>query len=229
MVALVLASAAVRFLTAEISYGAGLGYGTAPFRDLPGRLGHYEEAIRIDPDEPLYALRAGELLLERARRDPAARGALLEAALAHLRRALVLDPIDARVRVGLAQALAAQGRLAESLEQAEVAVRLGPCWAGVLGAAAEIRLEAWHRTGAANHLVETFRLTRRCADLGAADVRRVLGRRILSFDRDPLGDVLDALVRHPDLLREAAESVRRDAPELAVILHEVAADAAGGK
>src|SRR5262245_63275048 len=104
-----LAAASLRTLRAEEAFEAGLAKAadahTDPAADLPGRLEAYEGAVRRDPGESQYALRAAQIRLSRARRRGAAWREDLAAAEALLAAAVAARPLDADVHAARALAL----------------------------------------------------------------------------------------------------------------------------
>jgi tetratricopeptide (TPR) repeat protein len=222
LLALLLAFAAVPAIRADVVYGAAVGYGSDPTEDRPGRLEAYEEAANLDPREPLYALRAGDLRSSRAKTQLDARTEHLRAAHEHYLRAVRLAPLDPRARIGLAQALADDGEAEAARLQIRHSVVLGPRWAGVLARALLMHLEDWESDGDTAQLVDAMRMVSAIAELGTDWGRVLCARRLTASTRDVQGDLLEALARHPDLMREAALCVQKSDPGLAQLLRDVA-------
>lgn len=122
-----LAAREVRSVCAEAEYTEGIGAPTdAPGRDAPGRLDRYLAARAIDPEEPLYALRCGQILLTRAGSlRGVERTAQLAAALAHVEAAVAGAPLDPRGRSEAGRILDALGRDAEAAVHLDAALVVG--------------------------------------------------------------------------------------------------------
>ena len=136
-----------RKLWAELAYDAGLGEASErPDTDLPGRLEWYELAAARDPSDPVYSLRAGQILLSRfSRVAPAERAATLDAASRAIERARALSPLDPRTQVLLAQIAQARGDVVIARDRADAAARLGPRHPGALAVAVRVHLWAFAR------------------------------------------------------------------------------------
>lgn len=232
--ALFLAAMAVRIAYAESAYVAGLDLAThpdsLPSDDLPGRLEHYEEAFRRSPGEALYALRAGQIRLQRARRAGGTAGvAEIVAVRELLERARDLRPLDARIRATLAQAWRAHGDVEPALREARIAIRLAPCSPGILRTAMAVGVWAWHgrRDVAALELV--LRAGMGVVRVGEKVLVPGLDEAIAAAGSDLAGDLFEATGRDPELLRFAADVVERTRPEVARTLRESSDGARDGK
>lgn len=116
-----------RSVRAEAVYTEGIGAPTdAPARDTPGRLERYLEARALDPGEPLYALRCGQILQTRASalRGPE-RTAMLNDALGHFEASLAIAPLDPRAQAEAGRALDGLGRSEESAARLDAALVVG--------------------------------------------------------------------------------------------------------
>jgi hypothetical protein len=160
----ILAVSQVRSWRAERAYEAGLGAldprtgreaADQPAQDVPGRLESYELARETDPRNPLYALRTGQILLQRATRGPRTpeTGRQLASAIVRLEESLRLHPLDGRAHDALAQARLATGELDESVDRTRRSVRAAPRRPATLGQAAARCARIWLRSSDPDALV----------------------------------------------------------------------------
>ena len=143
-----LAALCLRTVGAEEAYERGLAKATDaetdPAADLPGRVEAYEEAARRDPGESLYALRAAQIRLGRARRlSGRAQREELAAADALLDSAVAARPLDADVHAARAIASLLRRDAAAAGAEARESMRLAPWGLVALGTAQVVGLSGW--------------------------------------------------------------------------------------
>jgi len=236
--ALALASAQARTWWAEQAYEEGLGLpdprtgetAAGALRDVPGRLHAYEVACARDPDEPLYAVRAGQIEQSRAVRTPVGpeRAVHLRSAREHLERAARLQPLDAATQETLAQVLTYERDLPGALRRTRSAVLTGPatrpCSTRRRGASPGPGPDA--RSGRPRRAVDAARLGLDLADgrdpalprLGRVPGVQATAALLRSSAAPTQDDLLSALGGRPDLLRTAARLVEDVRPEDAAAL-----------
>lgn len=213
-----LAAAALRTVGAEDAFEAGLAKAadaqTDPAADLPGRVEAYEEAARRDPGESLYALRAAQIRLSRARRRGAAGREDLAAAERLLAAAVLARPLDADVHAALALALRQRGDAAAAAAEARKAVSLAPCGLVALETAQSVGLWAWRAERDPAYLRFAFESGVRLDVLGRGrESRRTFDAAFAAAGPELAADVAEA-TSGDDALRRFAESiVTRAEPE----------------
>lgn len=214
-----LAAAALRTVHAEAAYEAGLALApheeTPPFADVPGRLERYETALRRDPWEGLYALRAAQIRLRRpSAREPAERERI-DALLAHAR---ALRPSDAEVHAEMGRAARAAGDPAAAAANARRALRLAPRGAPTLASSATLGLWAWRAASDPAHLRVALEAGASLREIGSG----AWGPRFReAFGRGGAGlaaDVEEAAAGDPRLRAFAQEAARAANPALAAAL-----------
>lgn len=227
--ALALAASEVRTWRAEQAYQRGVR-ATDPrsgdevvddvLRDVPGRLEAYEAAARIDPGEPLYALRAGQMHVLRAGRRPPPpdRGERVAAARELLERSLRALPLDSRAHDALAQAAVLDGDADGALRDSRRAVLLGRRRSSALEQASRRCAWAWRRTGDPDALRDAAEVARLGfeildgADPSVAPPRAAPGVRplqsLLAAEDGPgVDDLLLAVRGRPELAAAAARAL----------------------
>lgn len=223
--ALLLAASAARTWRAERMYEAGIDLGVPatdeapedqPARDVAGRLEAYERAVAADPGQPLYALRAGQILLQRAARRPRPddRDDLVRRATARLRDAIRLHPLEGRAHDAVAQSLAMSDDLDGALRHTLLSVLLSPRRPSALDRASSRYAWVWRRTldpDVLTRALDTARLGYEFADGRSKDLgemRWAPGTRavedLLAAPAGPTRDDLELAVRGRDDLREPA-------------------------
>ena len=230
--ALVVAAAALRTVHAELAYADGLAFAkdphTSPAADLPGRLECYEEALRRDPGEALYALRAAQIRLFRA----APRGGPVDTAgLAPARdlleRAAAQRPLDSKIHATRAQLERAARNLRGAEREAWIAVRTAPRAPGPLTTALSVGLAAWRETGDPSYLRLALTGGHGLQRIDASNRLPVLAAAFAEAGPELAGDLLEATSGDAELRAYAADRVRPVRPAVADALAETSA--AGGR
>jgi hypothetical protein len=221
--ACVLAAVSLRTMYAEAAYETGLDASVdprgGPALDVPGRLEAYEEAIRRDPDEALYALRAGQIHLARAaRREGGVDRTELAAARTLLRRAGELRPIDGRPRAQLAYAAMMAGDSEDALFQAQDARALAPRAPAAMRAAVDVGLAVWRDTGDTSALRTALAGGAALAGIGEATPDRAFIDAFARAGPHLAQDLVDATKEDPALAAYAADAARTVRPEVARLL-----------
>jgi len=230
--ALLVTSAALRTVHAEIAYDAGLRLATehwvGPAADLPGRLELYEEALRRDPGEALYALRAAQIRLFRA----APRGGPVDtAALGPARdlldRAAALRPLDSKIHATRAQLERAARNRDAAKGEAWVAIATAPRAPGALTVAMSVGLDGWRESGDPSCLRLALTGARGLAAIHGSDRSPVLEAAFAEAGPELAADLLEATSGDPGLRAYAAGRVRAVRPAVADVISETSA--AGGR
>src|SRR5262245_21673890 len=204
-----LAAASLRTLRAEEAFEAGLAKAadahTDPAADLPGRLEAYEGAVRRDPGESQYALRAAQIRLSRARRRGAAWREDLAAAEALLAAAVAARPLDADVHAARALALRLRRDAAGAAAEARTAVSLAPCGLVALETAQSVGLWGWRELRDPSYLRFAFEAGTRLHSMGRGrEVRRTFDAAFAATGPELAADIAEATAADP-ALREFAE------------------------
>jgi tetratricopeptide (TPR) repeat protein len=202
---------------ADAAYRQGLGYTAFPAEDVPGRLEAYEEAVRRSPRRFVYRLRAGQIHLARARDDDDAHHR--EAASEHLRVAVAVHPMDARVHVALAQLAVLEGDPDRALDALRRGVATGPRHPAVQEAAVRIALEIWSQEGRVDALADA--LDHDALRVGwndAAPRLRVIDATLRQRRDRAVGDLLEACAGRRGRLETAARWLARAIPEMSPVL-----------
>jgi len=218
-----LAAASLRTMHAEAAYETGLDASVDPRRspalDLPGRLEAYEEAVRRDPGEELYVLRAGQVRLLRAvRRGGEIDGVELAAARGLLVRATELRPLDSRPRAQLARAARLAGDPDGAVAQARQAMALAPKAPGPMHVAVEIGLWAWRATGEPADLRTALAAGVALAGIGEESPDRAFAGAFAEARAGLAQDLVEATTGDAALAAYAVLAVRPVRPEAALVL-----------
>lgn len=221
--AALLASEAYVTFRAEESYERGLSMTTGspanPVADVPGRLEAYEEAFRRDPGEALYARRAAQIRLARARRaDGAADPGELDAAVTLLQRAAELRPVDGSIHVVLAQAYRMRRDADAAVRAAETAVRLAPRNPFTLRGAIATGLWAWRGSGSTGALRLALLSSAALVRIGESGATAAFGPAFEESGRPLAADLLEATLGDAALRSFAADLTRASHPEAAAAL-----------
>ena len=220
-----LAAAALRTLHAELAYVAGLARANDPqanpSADVDGRLADYEEAVRRDPGEALYRLRAAQIHLRRAGASlGAAQAEEVAAARELLGGAVRVRPLDAAVHATLAQADRFAGDPAAAVRSARLAVRLAPRAPGVLGTAISVGLWAWTSERDPSSLRLALAGGAGFASIGRTGIPEAFRTAFAQAGPDLAADLLEASAGDAALRAFAAEAVRPVRPLVADALDE---------
>jgi hypothetical protein len=215
--------ATLRALYAEAAYESGLDLAVdpriGPAQDVPGRLEAYEEAMRRDPGEPLYALRAGQIRLQRAaRRDGSVDARELTDARGLLERASALRPLDSRPRAQLADAARLAGDAGGALRAAAEATALAPRAPGPMRVAVDVGLWAWRENGDPAALRTALAAGASLRDIGEASPDRAIVTAFGKAGADLAQDLVEATRNDRALAAYAAEAARPIRPEVARLL-----------
>jgi tetratricopeptide (TPR) repeat protein len=227
--AVFLAAASLRAMYAESAYEAGLELSVDPkddpALDVTGRLEAYEEAMRRDPGDGLYALRAGQIRLRRAaRRDGSVDRKELAAARASLLRATELRPLDSRPRAQLAGAARLAGDSEQALRAAQDARELAPKSPGPMRVAVDIGLWAWRGTGDPAALRTALSAGTALAGIGEASPDRAIVNAFGQAGPELAQDLAEATKADPSLAAYAAAAARPLRPEVARLLDPSSTD-----
>jgi len=206
-----LAAASLRTVGAEDAFEAGLAKAadaeTDPAADIPGRVEAYEEAARRDPGESLYALRAAQIRLSRARRRGAAGRDDLAAAERLLAAAALARPLDADVHATHALALRLRRDAAAAAAEARAAVSLAPCGLVALETAQTVGLWAWRAERDPSYLRSALEAGARLDALGRGrETRRAFDAAFAAAGPELAADIAEA-TSGDDALRQFAESI----------------------
>jgi hypothetical protein len=230
--ALYVTSAALRTVHAEIAYDAGLRVATegktGPAADLPGRLELYEEALRRDPDEATYALRAAQIRLFRAApRGGPADVAALGPARDLLDRAAELLPLDSKIHATRAQLERAARNRNAAEREAWVAIATAPRAPGALSVAVSVGLAGWRESGDPSALRLALTGARGLGRIDESNRTPVLDTAFRDAGPELAADLVEATSGDPELRAYAAGRVRAVRPAAADALSETSA--AGGR
>lgn len=229
ILALALAVRAFHVARVDSGYVSAVGFGVPAAEDLPGRLEAYEAAAAADPGETAYAFRAGRLRLSRAfDAEGEERSAQAAAALAHLERAVELQPLDPRVRIALSGALHLCGDDAGAVRETHTSVLLGPRHPSALSRACRIFADRWRRTRDPADLREALDVAAKLLRIGQHVSTAPLAKRLQERGALAAPDVLEAAADAPELLEAAATLVEDRDAACAAELQAAAARALGG-
>jgi hypothetical protein len=218
-----LAAFSLRTVGAEQAFEDGLARAadaeTDPAADLPGRVEAYEEAARLDPGESLYALRAAQIRLARARRlaGPAAREQLA-AAERLLDGAAAARPLDADVHAARAVALRLRRDAAASVAEARAAILLAPWGLVALGTAQSVGLWAWRAERDPAYLRMALSAGARLDAWDRRESRRAFDDAFAAAGPSLAADLVEATAGEPALRAFAAASAARTRPEVAALV-----------
>jgi hypothetical protein len=221
--ALLAASAALRTVHAEFAYEEGLALAedprASPGADVQGRLERYEEALRRDPGEALYALRAAQIRLAKASpRGKPADSAELGAARDLLERAAAMRPLDSKIHATRAQLERAARNLRVAQSEAWVAVRTAPRGPAALKTALSIGLDGWRETGDPSYLRLALTGGRGIGRIDPSNALPVLDTAFTEAGPGLAGDLVEATSGDPDLRAYAADRVRAVRPDVAAAI-----------
>ncbi len=219
----VLAALAYVTFRAEEAFERGLslapGPPANPVADVPGRLEAYEEALRRDPGEALYARRAAQVRLRRARRaDGTIDRDELNAAMALLVRAAELRPIDGTTHALLAQAHRMGRDAGSAVHAARTAVRMAPRSSFTLRNAMTIGLWAWRAAGSVDSLRFALESSAALVRIGESRATAEFAVAFAEPARPLTADLMEATLGDPALRTFAAEVTRATHPEVAATL-----------
>jgi hypothetical protein len=220
-----LAAFSLRTVGAEDAYEQGLDKAadaeTDPAADLPGRVEAYEEAARRDPGEALYALRAAQIRLSRARRLAGrAQREELAAAEALLASAVAARPLDADVHAARAIAALSRRDAATAAAEAREAVGLAPWGLVALGTAQKVGLSGWRSERDPAYLRMALAAGARLDAWDRRESRRAFDDAFAAAGPELAADLAEATAGDAALRAFAVSAAARTRPE--------AADAAAG-
>jgi len=223
VLAVFLAAVSLRTLHAESAYESGLDVAVDPRRspalDLPGRLDAYEEAMRRDPGEGLYALRAGQIRLLRAAKAAGGVDRVeLETARERLRTAARLRPLDARPRAQLARAAQIADDPIEAVAFADAATTLGPRAPGPAWTAVDVGLWAWRAHGDVSALRAALRGGAILSRIGESRPTTPFARAFQRADAGLAQDLVEAVRGDASLAAFAVEATKDVRPDVARLL-----------
>jgi hypothetical protein len=218
-----LAAVSLRTVGAEEAYEAGLAKAadarTDPAADLPGRVEAYEEAARRDPGESLYALRAAQIRLARARRrDGTVVREELAAAERLLAGAAAARPLDADVHAARARALTLLRDAAGAAAEARAAMSLAPWGLVVLDTAQSVGLWAWRAERDPGYLRLALTAGVRLDAWDRRESRRAFDVAFEAAGPELAADLAEATSGDAALRAFAAAAAARTRPEAAAAL-----------
>ena len=218
-----LAAASLRTVGAEEAFEAGLAKAadaeTNPAADLPGRVEAYEEAVRRDPGESLYALRAAQIRLSRAGRlAGAARRDELAAAERLLDAASAARPLNADVHAVRALARLLRRDAKTAADEARAAMSLAPWGLLALDTAQSVGLAGWRAEQDPAYLRLALTAGMRLDPWDRRESRRAFDAAFEAAGPELAADLVEATAGDAALRAFAASSVGRTRPEVAAVV-----------